>query len=97
MTAEQGKPLAEARGEIAYAASFVEWFAEEGKRAYGETIPTVAQDRRLLVLKQPVGVCAAITPWNFPAAMDFVFICWHDLNQAVGFCIDLLFLNINRQ
>lgn len=69
MTAEQGKPLAEARGEIAYAASFVEWFAEEGKRAYGETIPTVAQDRRLLVLKQPVGVCAAITPWNFPAAM----------------------------
>ena len=69
MTAEQGKPLAEARGEIAYAASFVEWFAEEAKRAYGETIPTVAQDRRLLVLKQPVGVCAAITPWNFPAAM----------------------------
>jgi succinate-semialdehyde dehydrogenase/glutarate-semialdehyde dehydrogenase len=69
MTAEQGKPLAEAKGEIAYAASFIEWFAEEGKRTYGEVIPTVAADRRLVVIKQPVGVCAAITPWNFPAAM----------------------------
>jgi succinate-semialdehyde dehydrogenase/glutarate-semialdehyde dehydrogenase len=69
MTSEQGKPLAEARGEIAYAASFIEWFAEEGKRVYGETIPPPQGDRRLLVLKEPVGVCAAITPWNFPAAM----------------------------
>ena len=69
ITAEGGKPLAEARGEVAYAASFVEWFAEEGKRAYGETIPTTAPDKRLAVIKQPVGVCAAITPWNFPAAM----------------------------
>jgi succinate-semialdehyde dehydrogenase/glutarate-semialdehyde dehydrogenase len=69
MTAEQGKPLAEAKGEIAYAASFIEWFAEEGKRTYGDVIPTVAADRRLVVIKQPVGVCAAITPWNFPAAM----------------------------
>jgi succinate-semialdehyde dehydrogenase/glutarate-semialdehyde dehydrogenase len=69
MTAEQGKPLAEAKGEIAYAASFIEWFAEEGKRTYGDIIPTVAADRRLVVIKQPVGVCAAITPWNFPAAM----------------------------
>ncbi|WMY10921.1 NAD-dependent succinate-semialdehyde dehydrogenase [Paraburkholderia phenoliruptrix] len=69
LTSEQGKPLTEAKGEIQYAASFIEWFAEEGKRAYGETIPTVAQDRRLLVMKEPVGVCAAITPWNFPAAM----------------------------
>ncbi|MFN8752386.1 MAG: aldehyde dehydrogenase family protein, partial [Betaproteobacteria bacterium] len=69
MTAEQGKPLAEAKGEIAYAASFIEWFAEEGKRTYGEVIPTVAADRRLVVIKQPVGVCAAITPWNVPAAM----------------------------
>ncbi|MFN8926185.1 MAG: NAD-dependent succinate-semialdehyde dehydrogenase [Rhodospirillales bacterium] len=69
MTAEQGKPLAEARGEIAYAASFIEWFDEEGKRAYGETIPTHSPDRRLAVIKQPVGVCAAITPWNFPTAM----------------------------
>ena len=69
MTAEQGKPIAESRGEIAYAASFIEWFAEEGKRAYGETIPTFAQDRRVVVVKEPVGVCAAITPWNFPAAM----------------------------
>jgi succinate-semialdehyde dehydrogenase/glutarate-semialdehyde dehydrogenase len=69
MTAEQGKPLAEARGEIAYAASFIEWFAEEGKRVYGDTIPQPQADRRLLVLKEPVGVCAAITPWNFPAAM----------------------------
>lgn len=69
MTAEQGKPLAEAKGEIAYAASFIEWFAEEGKRVYGDVIPTVANDRRLIVIKQPIGVCAAITPWNFPAAM----------------------------
>lgn len=66
---EQGKPLAEARGEIAYAASFIEWFAEEGKRAYGEIIPAHAVDRKVLVLKQPVGVVAAITPWNFPSAM----------------------------
>jgi succinate-semialdehyde dehydrogenase/glutarate-semialdehyde dehydrogenase len=69
MTAEQGKPLTESRGEIAYAASFIEWFAEEGKRIYGDVIPTVAADRRLVVIKQPIGVCAAITPWNFPAAM----------------------------
>ncbi|MDP1657726.1 MAG: NAD-dependent succinate-semialdehyde dehydrogenase [Methylotenera sp.] len=69
LTAEQGKPLAEARGEIAYGASFVEWFAEEAKRVYGETIPAPMTDRRLLVLKQPIGVTAAITPWNFPIAM----------------------------
>ena len=69
MTLEQGKPLAEARGEIAYAASFIEWFAEEARRVYGEVIPSPLPDRRLIVLKQPVGVCAAITPWNFPAAM----------------------------
>jgi succinate-semialdehyde dehydrogenase/glutarate-semialdehyde dehydrogenase len=69
MTLEQGKPLAESRGEIAYAASFIEWFAEEGKRIYGDVIPTHQGDSRILVLKQPVGVCAAITPWNFPAAM----------------------------
>lgn len=69
MTAEQGKPLAESRGEVQYAASFVEWFAEEAKRVYGETIPATAADRRFLVLKEPIGVCAAITPWNFPAAM----------------------------
>ena len=69
MTREQGKPLAESRGEIAYAASFIEWFAEEGKRIYGETIPHTLPDRRLLVLRQPVGVVAAITPWNFPSAM----------------------------
>ncbi len=69
ITAEGGKPLAEARGEVAYGASFVEWFAEEGKRAYGETVPSPAADKRLLVIKQPVGVCAAITPWNFPLAM----------------------------
>jgi succinate-semialdehyde dehydrogenase/glutarate-semialdehyde dehydrogenase len=69
MTAEQGKPLAESRGEIGYGASFVEWFAEEGKRVYGETIPTHAADKRLLVFKEPIGVCAAITPWNFPNAM----------------------------
>jgi succinate-semialdehyde dehydrogenase/glutarate-semialdehyde dehydrogenase len=69
MTSEQGKPLAEARGEVAYGASFVEWFAEEGKRVYGDVIPTWMPDRRVLVLKQPIGVCAAITPWNFPIAM----------------------------
>jgi succinate-semialdehyde dehydrogenase/glutarate-semialdehyde dehydrogenase len=69
MTSEQGKPLAEARGEVAYGASFIEWFAEEGKRAYGDVIPTVAGDRRLFAMKQPIGVCAAITPWNFPIAM----------------------------
>jgi len=69
MTAEQGKPLAESRGEIAYAASFIEWFAEEGKRIYGDTIPQHAVDKRIVVLKEPVGVVAAITPWNFPAAM----------------------------
>ncbi|MDA0575006.1 NAD-dependent succinate-semialdehyde dehydrogenase [Burkholderia gladioli] len=69
LTTEQGKPLAEARGEILYAASFIEWFAEEGKRVYGDTIPTPAGDKRIVVTKEPVGVCAAITPWNFPAAM----------------------------
>lgn len=69
LTAEQGKPLAEARGEIAYAASFVEFYAEEAKRIYGETIPSPFPNSRILVQKQPVGVCAAITPWNFPAAM----------------------------
>ena len=69
LTAEQGKPLAEARGEVAYGASFVEWFAEEAKRVYGETIPAPTADRKLLVVKQPIGVTAAITPWNFPIAM----------------------------
>jgi len=69
MTAEQGKPLAEARGEIAYAASFIEWFAEEARRAYGDVIPGHMADKRLLVLKEPVGVVGAVTPWNFPAAM----------------------------
>src|SRR5690242_2648618 len=69
MTAEQGKPLAESKGEIAYAASFLEWFAEEGKRLYGDTIPGHQADKRILVLRQPVGVVAAITPWNFPSAM----------------------------
>ncbi|KZB57021.1 NAD-dependent succinate-semialdehyde dehydrogenase [Thalassospira xiamenensis] len=69
MTAEQGKPLAESRGEIAYASSFLQWFAEEGKRIYGDVIPTFAPGRRVVVLKEPVGVCAAITPWNFPTAM----------------------------
>ncbi len=69
MTAEQGKPLAEAKGEIAYAASFIEWFAEEGKRVYGDTIPQNAKGRRIIVQKEPIGVFAAITPWNFPAAM----------------------------
>ncbi|EOA9038002.1 NAD-dependent succinate-semialdehyde dehydrogenase [Vibrio harveyi] len=69
ITLEQGKPLSESRGEVAYGASFVEWFAEEAKRAYGEVIPAPAVDRRLSTIKQPVGVCAAITPWNFPIAM----------------------------
>ncbi|WP_394671094.1 NADP-dependent succinate-semialdehyde dehydrogenase, partial [uncultured Acinetobacter sp.] len=69
MTIEQGKPLAEAKGEIAYAASFIEWFAEEAKRVYGDTIPGHQADKRLIVIKQPIGVTAAITPWNFPAAM----------------------------
>jgi succinate-semialdehyde dehydrogenase/glutarate-semialdehyde dehydrogenase len=69
MTAEQGKPLAEARGEIVYAASFIEWFAEEGRRVYGELIPTHQTDKRIVVMRQPVGVVGAITPWNFPAAM----------------------------
>lgn len=69
LTAEQGKPLAESRGEVAYAASFLEWFAEEGKRAYGDVIPSHKPDARILVLKEPVGVVAAITPWNFPLAM----------------------------
>ncbi len=69
MTAEQGKPLAEARGEVVYGASFVEWFAEEAKRVYGDTIPAPANDRRIVVIKQPIGVVAAITPWNFPIAM----------------------------
>jgi succinate-semialdehyde dehydrogenase/glutarate-semialdehyde dehydrogenase len=69
MTAEQGKPLSETRGEVAYGASFIEWFAEEGKRAYGDVIPTNAPGRRIIVLKEPVGVVAAITPWNFPNAM----------------------------
>ncbi len=69
MTAEQGKPLAESRGEIAYAASFIEWFAEEGKRVYGDTIPQPQHGRRIIVQKEPIGVFAAITPWNFPAAM----------------------------
>jgi len=69
MTAEQGKPLAEARGEVAYGASFIEWFAEEAKRAYGDVIPGHGRDKRIVVIKQPVGVVAAITPWNFPVAM----------------------------
>jgi succinate-semialdehyde dehydrogenase / glutarate-semialdehyde dehydrogenase len=69
LTAEQGKPLAESRVEVAYAASFLEWFGEEGKRVYGDTIPTYAPDRRVVVTKEPVGVTAGITPWNFPAAM----------------------------
>ncbi len=69
MTLEQGKPLAEAKGEVMYGASFVQWFAEEGKRTYGDTIPSPASNRRLMTIKQPVGVAAAITPWNFPIAM----------------------------
>ncbi|MBL8341685.1 MAG: NAD-dependent succinate-semialdehyde dehydrogenase [Rubrivivax sp.] len=69
MTAEQGKPLAEAKGEVGYGASFIEWFAEEARRIYGETIPTTDNNKRYLAIKQPIGVCAAITPWNFPIAM----------------------------
>jgi succinate-semialdehyde dehydrogenase/glutarate-semialdehyde dehydrogenase len=69
MTSEQGKPLAEARGEVAYGASFIEWFAEEGKRIYGDVIPAHGEDKRIVVLKEPIGVVAAITPWNFPIAM----------------------------
>ncbi len=69
MTAEQGKPLAESKGEIAYGASYFEWYAEEGKRAYGDTIPTSSPDKRIVVVKEPIGVCAAITPWNFPSSM----------------------------
>lgn len=69
MTSEQGKPLTEAKGEVTYAASFIEWFAEEAKRIYGDTIPGHQGDKRIMVIKQPVGVTAAITPWNFPAAM----------------------------
>jgi succinate-semialdehyde dehydrogenase/glutarate-semialdehyde dehydrogenase len=69
LTAEQGKPLAEAKGEITIGAAYVEWFAEEAKRVYGDVIPTIANDRRLVVVKEPVGVCAAITPWNFPSSM----------------------------
>ncbi|MGB3280501.1 MAG: aldehyde dehydrogenase family protein, partial [Pseudorhodobacter sp.] len=69
LTAEMGKPLAEAKGEIAYGASFIEWFAEEAKRVYGETIPGHMKDKRITVLKQPIGVVGSITPWNFPNAM----------------------------
>src|SRR5207253_9053189 len=69
MTAEQGKPFAEARGEVAYGASFVEWYAEEAKRVNGETLTPFDNNRRLMVMRQPIGVCAAITPWNFPIAM----------------------------
>ncbi|EKO3475666.1 aldehyde dehydrogenase family protein, partial [Vibrio fluvialis] len=69
MTLEQGKPLAEAKGEVMYGASFIQWFAEEGKRTYGDTIPSPAGNKRLLTVKQPIGVAAAITPWNFPIAM----------------------------
>ncbi|WP_316980018.1 aldehyde dehydrogenase family protein, partial [Shumkonia mesophila] len=69
MTTEQGKPLTEAKGEVVYGASFIEWFAEEGRRVYGDTIPQPQRDKRLVVIKEPVGVVAAITPWNFPNAM----------------------------
>src|SRR5437762_3539842 len=69
MTAEQGKPLVESRAEVAYGASFIEWFAEEGKRTYGDTIPSHASDKRIVVIKEPVGVVGCITPWNFPIAM----------------------------
>ena len=71
MTAEQGKPLAEAKGEVAYGAAFIEWFAEEAKRVYGDTIPGHAPDKRIVVIKQPVGVTAGITPWNFPHRHDY--------------------------
>jgi succinate-semialdehyde dehydrogenase/glutarate-semialdehyde dehydrogenase len=69
MTSEQGKPLAEARGEIVYAASFIEWFSDEARRVYGDTIPAPQGDRRIMAIKQPIGTTAAITPWNFPTAM----------------------------
>lgn len=69
MTAEQGKPLSESKGEIAYGASYLEWYAEEGKRVYGDTIPAPSRDKRIVVTKEPIGVCAAITPWNFPSSM----------------------------
>src|SRR5258708_19872106 len=69
MTLEQGKPLAESRGEVAYAAAFLEWFGEEAKRVYGDTIPGHQADKRIVVIKQPIGVVACITPWNFPLAM----------------------------
>src|SRR5262249_27619226 len=69
MTLEQGKPLTESRGEVAYGAGFIEWFAEEGRRTYGDTIPSHARDKRLVVIKEPVGVVGCITPWNFPIAM----------------------------
>lgn len=69
MTREQSKPFAEAKGEVVYGASYIEWFVEEAKRVYGDVIPTVANDRRMITIKQPVGVVAAITPWNFPNAM----------------------------
>src|SRR5207248_1911068 len=69
MTLEQGKPLVESRGEVAYGASFIEWFAEEAKRAYGDTIPSHTRDKRIIVIKQPIGVVGCITPWNFPIAM----------------------------
>ena len=70
MTLEQGKPLAESRGEVAYGAAFIEWFAEEGKRTYGDTIPSHARDKRIVVLKEPIGVVGCITPWNFPDRDD---------------------------
>src|SRR5258705_2701701 len=69
MTLEQGKPLTESRGEVAYAAAFLEWFGEEAKRVYGDTIPPHQPDKRIVVIKQPIGVVACITPWNFPFAM----------------------------
>jgi succinate-semialdehyde dehydrogenase/glutarate-semialdehyde dehydrogenase len=69
LTAEQGKPLAEAKGEVLYGASFIEWFAEEAKRVYGDVIPSTWNDKRIVVIKQPIGVVGAITPWNFPNAM----------------------------
>src|SRR3979409_278103 len=69
MTAEQGKPITESRGEVAYAASFLEWFGEEAKRVYGDTIPGHQPDKRIVVIKEPIGVVACITPWNFPLAM----------------------------
>ncbi len=69
MTLEQGKPLAESRGEVAYGAAFIDWFAEEGRRTYGDVIPSHARDKRIVVLKEPIGVVGCITPWNFPIAM----------------------------